>query len=60
MTSGAGDLESRVERLEQLIVELRAELADARRDTAMAHELLALRGRFDGGNTAWPDPPTGT
>jgi hypothetical protein len=59
--SDTGDLESRVERLEQLIVELRAELAEARRDTAMAHELIALRGRRGGGTAEPPETPaTGT
>jgi hypothetical protein len=54
----SGDLERRVERLEQLIVELRAELARAQRDTAMAHQPLALRGRANGGPAAPPpDPP---
>jgi len=48
------DLERRVERLEQPIVELRAEPAEAQRDTAMAHQLLALRGRSNGGSTAPP------
>jgi hypothetical protein len=54
----SGDLERRVERLEQLIVELRAGLAEAQRDTALAHHLLALRGRANGGSGAPPDPPT--
>ena len=54
----SGDLERRVERLEQLIVELRAGLAEAQRDTALAHQLLALRGRANGGSGAPPDPPT--
>jgi hypothetical protein len=52
----SGDLERRVERLEQLIVELRAGLAEAER--ALAHQLLALRGRANGGSAAPPDPPT--
>ena len=46
-----GDLERRVTRLEELIAELR--------DTAMAHQLLALRGRGNGGSAAPPDAPAG-
>ena len=63
--SDSGDLERRVERLEQLIVELRAELAEAQRDTAMDHQLLALRGRATAGpprrrpTRPPPDPASG-
>jgi hypothetical protein len=56
----SGDLERRIAALEREVVELRELLADTRRDTAMAHELLAIDRRYGSGrhpDLKPPEPP---